>query len=108
MEFSALGCRAMQIRRLYAAHEQEAYGRSWSGLEVALGLVGDVGDLAKLVMAREGLRTIPDAEHKLAHELADCLWAVLVLARMYGVELEQAFVQTMNDLETHITAQRPT
>jgi NTP pyrophosphatase (non-canonical NTP hydrolase) len=59
-------------------------------------------------MAREGIRTIPDAEHKLAHELADCLWAILVLARIYGVDLEQAFVQTMDDLEDHITALRPT
>lgn len=108
MDFSSLCSRAMEIRRLYAAHEQETYGRSWSGPEVALGLVGDVGDLAKLVMAREGMRTIPDAEEKLAHELADCLWAVSILAHIYGVDLEQAFLRTMDDLEDHIMAQRQT
>ncbi len=107
MELTALGSRAMEIRRLYAAYEQATYGRSWTAEEVALGLVGDVGDLAKLVMAHEGIRNIADAEHKMAHELADCLWAILVLAHSYGIDLEQAFLQTMDHLEGNLLEQRP-
>jgi NTP pyrophosphatase (non-canonical NTP hydrolase) len=68
--------------------------------------VGDVGDLMKLVLAQEGVRAIPDAESKLAHELADCLWSVLVLADLYGVDLEQAFLDSMDNLEHHIRAQQ--
>ena len=41
-----------------------------------LGFVGDVGDLAKQVMAREGVRHLPGRKDTLAHELTDCLWSV--------------------------------
>ena len=102
MEFSFLAERALEVRQQYAEWERRKYGRTWTREEIALGLVGDVGDLAKLVQAREGVRDIPDARGKLAHELADCLWSVLVLAGLYDVELEQAFLQTMDELESHL------
>ena len=102
MELAHLLQRAAQVRQLYAELEQKKYGRAWTNEELALGFVGDVGDLAKLVMAREGMRDLPDAENKLAHELADCLWSVLILAQMYHVDIERAFLQTMDELEQHI------
>ncbi len=72
----------------------------WSRAELAQGFVGDAGALMKLVMAKEGRRAgPPDLEAKLEHELADCLWSVLVLAEAYGVDLERAFVATMDGLE---------
>ncbi len=98
--------RAMEVRQRYAELEQTTYGRVWTKEEVALGFVGDVGDLMKLVMAHSGIRRIPDAERKIAHELADCLWSVLVLSEMYGIDLERAFLQTMDQLEQHIASQR--
>lgn len=63
-----------------------------------LGFVGDVGDLAKLVQGKAGVRPTPDLDEKLAHELADCLWCVLTLADEYGIDLESAFVRTMATL----------
>jgi NTP pyrophosphatase (non-canonical NTP hydrolase) len=71
-----------------------------------MGFVGDVGDWLKLVMAHSSIRAIPDADKKLAHELADCLWSVLVLAELYQIDLERAFLQTMDELEQHLAAQR--
>jgi NTP pyrophosphatase (non-canonical NTP hydrolase) len=102
MEINALIQRAMQVRRLYAELERKDHGRAWTNTEIALGFVGDVGDLAKLVMAREGIRFIPEVERKLAHELADCLWSVLVLSQAYDVDIERAFLRTMDELEQHI------
>ena len=104
MQMNALTQRAMQVRRLYAELEEKDHGRAWTSEEIALGFVGDVGDLAKLVMAQEGIRAIPDAERKLAHELADCLWSVLVLSQAYGVDIEHVFLQTMDELEQHIVS----
>jgi NTP pyrophosphatase (non-canonical NTP hydrolase) len=72
-------------------------------VDVVLGFVGDVGDLAKLIQAAEGVRRIPQAEARLEHELADCLWSLLVLAGLYGVDLEQAFTKTMDELEEHLS-----
>lgn len=106
MDLRDLTRRAMEIRQQYAALERATYGRAWTDEEIALGFVGDVGDLMKLVLARGGVRAIPDAEDKLAHELADCLWCVLVLAHRYGVDLERAFLHTMADLERHLASRR--
>ena len=105
MEFRDLAERAMAIRQRYAELEQTKYGRAWTKEEIALGFIGDVGDLAKLVMAHSGMRDIPDAEAKLAHELADCLWSILVLAHLYDVDLEREFLQTMDELALHIDSQ---
>lgn len=102
MEFAFLMQRALEVRQQYAEWERSKYGRPWSREELALGLVGDVGDLMKLVQAQEGVRDVPDAEAKLGHELADCLWSLLVLADLYGIELERAFLQTMDELEAHL------
>ena len=100
--FAEIRERALAVRRRYAELEPRTYGREWSGGELALGLVGDVGDLAKLVQAREGVRAIDDAEARLAHELADCLWSIVVLAERYGVDLERAFGETMAELEAQL------
>lgn len=93
---------AMELRDLFEALEEKRHGRAWGTTEIALGFVGDVGDLAKLVQAAVGVRQIDDLEAKLAHELADCLWAVLVLAEKLGVDLETAFDSTMAELKAAV------
>ena len=103
MEFQIIINRALEIRIQYEAKEQQLYGSAWTSEEIALGFVGDVGDLAKLIVAENGKRNIPDSKAKLEHELADCLWSVIVLAHQHGVDLEAAFVNTMNELETHLS-----
>lgn len=67
-----------------------------------LGFLGDVGDLAKLVQGKAGVRPRDDLDSAMAHELADCLWAILTLADAYGVDLETAFDDTMRALSKHL------
>lgn len=105
MDLQTLTARAISVRNQYALLEQNRYGRSWNNEELMLGFLGDVGDLAKLIMAKEGVRDIPKAQSKLAHELADCLWCLLVLAQRYDIDLQNAFCQTMDELETWIRQQ---
>ncbi len=90
------------MRARYAAFEAGQYGSAWTTEELALGFVGDVGDLAKLIQAHAGRRVIPDTPAKLAHEFGDCLWSILVLADACGVDLAAAFGQTMDDLEAYL------
>jgi NTP pyrophosphatase (non-canonical NTP hydrolase) len=103
MEFSELAERARVIRQQYVAYEQSRYGRTWTDEEIALGFVGDVGDLVKLVQGKNGVRQFDDLDARLEHELADCLWSLMVLAQAYHVDLEQAFIRTMDDLEKHLS-----
>jgi NTP pyrophosphatase (non-canonical NTP hydrolase) len=104
MDFLALLQRAKQIREKYSQLEKTAYGQEWSNLNIMEGFVGDVGELMKLVMAKEGLRTADNVDQKLAHELADCLWSVLILSDKYGIDLEQSFMKNMDELEAKIQA----
>ena len=96
--------RAMRVHDGYDDLNRAHRGRVWNREEFMLGFVGDVGDLAKLVMAAEGARDIPGGKPALEHELADCLWSVLVLADKYDVDLPAAFTRTMDELESSITA----
>ena len=97
--------RALSVRAQYELLEQKRYGRSWENDEIVLGFVGDVGDLAKLILAQNGVRDIPESRERLAHELSDCLWSIIVLAHNYGFDLETVFMENMDALAQHIEAQ---
>ena len=103
MTLQALQARALEVRALYEQLETKRHGRSWTTGELMLGFAGDVGDLAKLIQGHEGVRRIDDLESKLGHELADCLWSLLVLAERCNVDLESAFEATMDELSTHVS-----
>jgi len=105
MKFSDLERSALQLNELYERLEVKRYGRVWTREELALGFVGDVGDLAKLIQANAGIRNIDDCKAKLGHELSDCLWSILVLANKYGIDLEAEFVRTMGELGDYVTGE---
>ena len=94
----------MQIHLAFAANAQAKNTRAWTREEVMQGFVGDVGDLVKLVMAKTGVRHADDVDRKLAHELSDCLWSVLVLAKLYDVDLEKEFFATMSGIEAKLAS----
>ena len=103
MDIKALTDRAMEIRGRYAELEKARSGREWTREELMQGFVVDVGDLMKLVMAKNGSRHVADVDRKLAHELSDCLWCVLVLHRLYGLDPQTEFLKTMDELEASIS-----
>ena len=97
--------RARHIRSLYENYERENYGREWSTAEIALGLMGDLGDLAKLIQAYSGVRGTLSAQElqaQLSHELSDCFWSILVLADKLQINLGDAFIATMDELEQRL------
>ena len=100
--------RARAVRAKYAAVEADRFGRPWTAEEIMLGFLGDVGDLAKLVQGKAGVRPRDDIDAALAHELADCMWAVVTLADTYDVDLESAFDHTMRQLSDHLDESRGT
>ncbi|MGW1159409.1 MazG nucleotide pyrophosphohydrolase domain-containing protein [Streptomyces sp. NPDC002519] len=107
MTLEELTRQALRIHDLYDELNRRERGRVWTREEFMLGFVGDVGDLAKLVMREEGAREVTGGRAALEHELADCLWSVLVLAHHYDVDLEEAFGRTMTELDTSIRARLP-
>lgn len=102
MEFKQLAERALAIRKKYAEFEKERYGREWTTEELMLGFMKDMGDLARLVQASEGVRRVDDLDNAIGHELSDCLWSVIILADKLGIDLEKAFIKTMDELDNHL------
>ena len=104
MELAQLTDRARRLQERFAA--RAGPGRAWTREAVMQGFVVDVGDLMRLVMAKAGSRPVADVDRKLAHELADCLWSVLVLAHHYDVDLEKEFLATMDEVEAKLARPR--
>lgn len=96
--------RAQEIRRKYDELNTRDGHKKWDGIDYAAGFVGDVGDLVKLIMAKDGKRRGEDSDVKLKHELGDCLWSLLVIAYHYDIDLEEAFNDTMSELDERLAA----
>jgi len=105
MNFSDLEQAALQLNDLYEQLEVKRWGRVWTTQELALGFMGDVGDLAKLIQAHAGVRTIEDHKAKLGHELSDCLWSIMVLAHKCGVDLESEFVRNTREISEYVSGE---
>ncbi len=93
MEFKDLAARAVEIKKKYEAQNKKLGHAPWRTKDYFQGFVGDVGDLGKLIMAKENLRHYKNGNKKLAHELADCLWSILVLADELDIDLEKEFLK---------------
>lgn len=85
--------RALEIRRKYDELNRSKNGEAWDALKLAKGFKKDVTDLISIIEAKNV------NQKKLAHELGDCLWSVLVIARKLDVDLERSFWTTMGELE---------
>jgi len=85
--------RAMEIRRKYDELNRQKAGQVWDAKRLAKGFKKDVSDL--MAILEEG----SNDEKKLSHELGDCLWSVLVIARKLDIDLERAFWTTMGEIE---------
>ena len=104
MSIEELSQIAINIRNKYEKFETEMYGKPWTTEQIMEGFVGDVGDLMKLVMVKEGYRKLDNANinEELSHELSDCLLCILVLASKYNIDLEKEFLKTMSSIEKKI------
>ncbi|MGN2249174.1 nucleotide pyrophosphohydrolase [Frateuria sp. GZRe14] len=105
MHFSNLEQAALRLNELYEQFEVKRWGRVWTTQEVALGFMGDVGDLAKLIQTHVGVRTIEDHRAKLGHELSDCLWSIIVLANKCGIDLEAEFVRNTREISEYVSGE---
>jgi NTP pyrophosphatase (non-canonical NTP hydrolase) len=105
MEFEGIAESALRLNDLYERLEIKRWGRVWTTEELALGLMGDVGDLAKLVQAHAGIRDIDDCKAKLGHELADCLWSIIVLADKCGIDLQAEFARNIRELTEYVSGE---
>lgn len=107
MDIKELSDRTIKIKGLYAVLNRTEGNKTWGLNEYAQGLVGDVGDLVKLVMAKKGFRfAATDTDKKLARELADCLWSLFILADELDIDLEKEYLKMLKQLEDKVTERK--
>jgi hypothetical protein len=102
MEFQKLVNRALDLQRQYAEKEKELYGSPSTGERLAEGFLGDARNLQRMIAALPDRAPTAGGEEKVAALLAHCLWSVIVLAGMQGIDLETSFMETMDRLEAHL------
>jgi NTP pyrophosphatase (non-canonical NTP hydrolase) len=105
MDFQELITKAVRIKQAYNLLNRVEGGKKWKAEEYLQGLFGDVGDLSKLLMAKKGFRFDQSADYdsKLARELADCLWSIVMIAEELDIDLEKEFSKTLTKLENKIS-----
>ena len=74
-------------------------GRGLTPFVMMTDLLEEAGEVAAVVKGLEGFKPPekPKTKDMLATELSDLLYIIFVLAEHYGIELEESFLQTVND-----------
>ena len=74
-------------------------GQGWTPFVMITDLLEEAGEVAATVKGLESFKPPekPTTKEMLATELSDLLYIIFVLAEHYGIELEEAFLQTVND-----------
>jgi NTP pyrophosphatase (non-canonical NTP hydrolase) len=102
MEFQSLVHRAMALRKQYENKERELYGSPSTEEQIAEGFASDAKNLVKFMQAEQGKRDIAYSTEKIESQLAHCLWSIITLSQMRGINLERAFMEALDRLETHM------
>lgn len=102
MDLNILTQKAKEIKDAYMVLNKKEGRKKWSKSEYVQGFVGDVGDLSKLIMAKNNFRHIEDVDKKISHELSDCLWSILIIADELDIDLESEFLNSMKELKKRI------
>ncbi len=104
MDLKELLKEAKKVKSAYSKLNKKTGKKEWGVAQYAQGFVGDIGDLSKLIMVKEGFRIGENVDEKLAHELSDCLWSILIIADELDVNLEKEYLKTMKSLLGQIKA----
>jgi len=76
-----------------------ARGQGWTPFVMVADLLEEAGEVACVVKGLEGFKPPekPKTKEMLATELSDLLYIIFILAEHYGINLEEFFLQTVND-----------
>jgi NTP pyrophosphatase (non-canonical NTP hydrolase) len=74
-------------------------GKSWTPFVMVTDLLEEAGEVASAVKGLEGFKPPekPKTKEMLATELSDLLYMIFILAEHYGINLEEVFMETVND-----------
>lgn len=76
-----------------------AHGTGCNPFVIVTDFLEEAGEVAAAVKGLEGFKTSekPETKETLAKKLSDLLYSAFVLAEHYGVNLEETFLENVND-----------
>lgn len=96
---------ALAVRALYEVLEERFNGKTWSLQEIMIGFSNDVGQVGRLLLATDGTWPIEgDVDAQLKHKLAESLWWLFVIADKTGIDLDEAYADTMRTIAAGLDA----
>lgn len=74
-------------------------GRNWDSFVVVADILEEAGEVAGVVKGLEGFKPPekPKTKEMLAEELSDLLYGIFVLAEHYGINLEETYLEHVNN-----------
>jgi NTP pyrophosphatase (non-canonical NTP hydrolase) len=74
-------------------------GRKWDPFVIVTDLLEEAGEAAGTVKGLEGFKPPekPKTKEMLAEELSDLFYAIFVLAEHYGINLEETYLEHVNN-----------
>ncbi len=102
MDFKTFKKKALKIKDLYSHLNQVKGENKWGLTEYTRAFIGDVGDLNKMIMAKQGYREWADRGHNLEAELIDCFWALFIIGNELNVDLERQSELWFSNMEKAI------
>lgn len=74
-------------------------GNKWTPFTMVTDLLEEAGEVAAAIKGLEKFKAYekPKTKEMLATELSDVLYIIFIVAEHYGIDLEEVFMQTLND-----------
>lgn len=98
MEIKELSKLAKEIKFAYNELKEKKRENAWHAREYAEGLVGDASDLLKLILKHQKYPE-KNGHNKIKHELADCLYSIIIIAQELNIDLEKEFLINIDYLK---------
>jgi NTP pyrophosphatase (non-canonical NTP hydrolase) len=96
---------SLEIKKNYDQINYYDGHKKWQVADYTMGMIGDCGDLCKLVMAKNKLRRSKNEnlDQDIEHELVDILWSLVVIADELNIDLENAATVQLDKLKQGVT-----
>jgi NTP pyrophosphatase (non-canonical NTP hydrolase) len=95
---------SLEIKNIYNEINQKDGHFEWKVSDYAMGMVGDTGDLCKLIMAKSNLRRTQskNVDQDIEHEIVDILWSLIVIANELNIDLEKSSLDQLTKLRAGV------
>lgn len=94
MDLAKIRKMSRTLKSAYDQMDRKKGKEIWTARDYADGLAGDTGDFIKILLNYSKNPT-RDRKKQLHHELADCLWSILMLAEELDIDIEKELMINM-------------